>query len=258
MWLSIIFIAPLSTLAHEGIQKTTGDSFIDRFEVMDFDRWYISDGWINGSHQGCSWVQRNASILRPGTLQLEMRADPSVPSTQSCAEVQTRERYGHGTYEARIRPAAGSGVVTAFFTYTGGSGGTPHDEIDFEFLGKNSDKVQLNFFASGVGQHEKVVDLSFDATKEFASYAFQWRPDSLRWYINGRLVHEVSRGSVSALPMWPAKIFLSIWNGSQEIVDWVGPFEPARLPLQAEVEWIAFTRLEDGCRFAESVLCGAP
>ena len=30
-------------------------SFVDDFKSFDRSRWYVSDGWNNGSHQNCTW-----------------------------------------------------------------------------------------------------------------------------------------------------------------------------------------------------------
>ena len=47
--------------------------------------------------------------------------------------------------------------------YTGPSDDDPWDEIDFEFLGYDTTKVQLNYYTDGVGGHEYMLDLGFDA-----------------------------------------------------------------------------------------------
>src|SRR3546814_5746693 len=58
----------------------------------------------------------------------------------------------------------------------------PHDEIDFEFLGKSPRQVQVNYYTAGKGGHETMIDLGFDASEDFHTYAFEWRPDSIRWF----------------------------------------------------------------------------
>jgi UDP-galactopyranose mutase len=76
--------------------------------------------------------------------------------------------------------------VSAFFNYAQDKdGGT---EIDIEFLGYDTTKVQFNYYTSGVGCHEYLYDLGFDASKAFHTYAFKWAKDSIKWYVDGKLV----------------------------------------------------------------------
>ncbi len=50
-----------------------------------------------------------------------------------------------------MKAATGSGLNSAFFTYIGPTDKKPHDEIDFEVLGKNTGKVQTEpvYFRQG-------------------------------------------------------------------------------------------------------------
>src|SRR3546814_5031761 len=81
----------------------------------------------------------------------------------------------------------------------------PHDEIDFEFLGKSPRQVQVNYYTARKGGHETMIDLGFDASEDFHTYAFEWRPDSIRWFVDGRQVHEET-GQRGPLPSTPGKI----------------------------------------------------
>ena len=55
----------------------------------------------------------------------------------------------------RMKAAAGSGLNTGFFTYIGPVHKQPHDEIDFEVLGKNPSKVQINQYVDGKSVGER-------------------------------------------------------------------------------------------------------
>jgi len=65
------------------------------------------------------------------------------------AEVQVKHQTGYGFYEVIMKPAAGAGLISSFFTYTGPYFGDPHDEIDIEFLGKNRNEVEFNTYTAG-------------------------------------------------------------------------------------------------------------
>jgi beta-glucanase (GH16 family) len=155
-----------------------------------------------------------------------------------CSEYKTYDTYHYGKYEVRMKAAKNIGVVSSFFTYTGPAFGTAWDEVDIEFLGKDTTKVQLNYFTDGIGGHEKLVELGFDASEDFHDYAFEWRADSIKWYIDGQLVHTATDN----LPVTPGKIMMNLWNGTG-VDDWLGHYDGGS-PITAEYEWMKFTPYE--------------
>jgi endo-1,3-1,4-beta-glycanase ExoK len=259
-WLGIVLLlmcSPvLNTAGRAEDRVAVGSSFVERFSEFDATRWYVADGWSNGPYQNCTWSGGNVRFEKEA-MELLLTRDPTPERSYRCAELQTRQFFGYGTYEVRMRSAATGGVVTAFFTYTGPPhGGRPHDEIDFEFLGKDRGSVQLNYYVDGVGQHEHYAALGFDGSQAVNDYAFEWLPHALRWFINGRLVHEVTAGPGKALPSRPGKIYLSIWNGADAHTSaWLGTFEFPGTPLVARYELVAFTAAGGPCQFPTSIVC---
>ncbi|SFT22318.1 glycoside hydrolase family 16 protein [Methylobacterium sp. yr668] len=248
--------SPASPAAAQAAQG--GASFVELFSTLNERRWYVSDGWVNGDWQGCTWSKHRARIATPGELSLSLTDITYKERPFSCAEIQTRERYGYGTYEVRMRAGTGSGMVSAFFTYNGPENGDrrTNDEIDFEWLGKDTSKVQLNYFVGGVGEHVSLDALGFDAATTTADYAFEWLPDRLRWYVNGRLLREVVGTPDRPLPSHPSKIMLSVWSGQgPDFASWLGPTEYSGQPVTALFERVAFTRMGDPCGFKESIVC---
>lgn len=237
-------------VAAEALPQGQG-SFFDPLDRLDPARWYVSDGWANGDWQGCAWSRDNISVSR-GVLQMRLGKATDKLRPYRCAEIKTNAAHGYGTYEGRMRTAAGSGLNTALFTYSGRPLSPIHDEIDFEFLGKNSRQVQLNYFTGGKGEHGSLPELGFDAAAGFNDYAFVWGPGSIRWYVNGKLVREATGAD---LPTTPGQYFLSLWNGTDNIKDWLGPFDAARTPVAAEWDWVAFTKAGERCRFPQSITC---
>jgi hypothetical protein len=140
------------------------------------------------------------------------RAVRSGEPIYQCAEIQSRAFYDYGTFEVRMRAARASGTNSAFFTYVGSTHGRPHDEIDFEVIGRNTREVQVNTFVSGKDGHGQTVPNGTDAADEFVDYAFEWTPDRIRWFVNGKLTREIS-GQGENVPTHAAKIYLSLWNG---------------------------------------------
>lgn len=251
----LIVITVLASVSLPAAGQTAGPvSFFDNFDRIDTKRWYISNGWVNGNWHGCTWARSNL-VLKNGILQMQITKVPNKLRSHKCAAIRTLGRLGYGVYEVRMRTAAAAGLNTAMFTYSGQPLTPVHDEIDFEFLGKSPRNVQLNYYVSGKGGRESSVPVGSDASAIFHTYAFEWTPTSLRWYIDGRLVRTASGG---AQPNTPGQFFLSLWMGSPQLDGWLGSFIDTRPVITAEVDWIAYTRAGDRCRFAQSVSCSNP
>ncbi|ESY68314.1 family 16 glycosylhydrolase [Mesorhizobium sp. M0051] len=229
----------------------TSPSFVDDFKSFDRARWYVSDGWSNGSHQNCTWSKRQVS-LSDGVLSLGFEKQQLKNREFACGEVQTKQRFGYGTYEARMKTDTGSGLNAAFFSYIGPSDKQPWDEIDFEVLTKNTSKVQVNAYIAGKGKNEKLVDVPGGTESAFNDYAFVWHKDSLRWYVNGQLVNTIT--DPAKLPTHAQKIFFSFW-GSDTMTGWMGAFTDPGRKLSLQIDRVAFTAQGDPCQFPESLAC---
>lgn len=247
-----IALATSASLGWAAGSPARGTSFVDNFDRLDSARWFISGGWANGDFQNCTWSRKNVSVSN-GTLGLTFEKRKTRERDYACAEIQTRARFSYGTYEARMKSVAGAGFDSAFFSFIGDADKQPHDEIDFEVLGKNTAKVQLNQYVAGKGGHEKLVAVPGGADSDFHDYAFVWEPDRIRYYVDGKLVHTVT--DKSAIPTHPQKIFASLW-ASETFKSWLGAFEPPARPLTMQVKRIAFTALGHPCQFKGSVACG--
>ncbi|CDM58906.1 MULTISPECIES: glycoside hydrolase family 16 protein [Rhizobium] len=231
-------------------QQAPGKSFVDDFDKINRGFWYVSDGWNNGAHQNCTW-SKNQVKVEDGALQLSFADGKSKDRNYLCGEIQTTKRYSYGTYEARIKAGTGSGLNSAFFTYIGPADKQKHDEIDFEVLGKNTGEVQVNQYVQAKGDNEKLVPVGSKADEGFNDYAFIWEKDRLRYYLNGKLVQDVT--DPSKIPSNPQKIFFSLW-GSDTLSNWMGRFDYTK-PAVLSVDRVAFTALGDKCQFPESIAC---
>lgn len=251
MWKTAGHALALSVLLGSAGQAAAQDSFFDGFDRFDKSRWYISDGWTNGDHQNCWWA-RNAVDLRDGKLILSLRATQDDERPYVCGEVQTKETYKYGTYEARFRTDRASGVNAAFFTYIGPAHKKPHDEIDVEVLTRDPGRVSFNTFVSGKMHNGETVPVTPPTDEAFHTYSMIWEPDGIRWYIDGEFLHE-TQGDI--LPQNAQKIFLSHWS-TDTLTDWMGPFDDPGRTLEMEIDWIAWTAPGEECQFDGSVLCG--
>ncbi|HYD18351.1 MAG TPA: family 16 glycosylhydrolase [Patescibacteria group bacterium] len=219
--------------------------FFSRYPLIDKERWYISHGWANGEHQSCEWRADHVTA-EDGHIRLHLTDKGGKLRPIGCAEVQSTARTRYGRYEARMRTAAGSGLNTAFFTYIGPPNGVAeHDEIDFEFLGKDPRTVQVTYWRKGKSAPATIVPLGFDASAGFHDYAFEWSPREIRWYVDGRLVHSTPKNA--DLPRNPSRTYFSLWSGSAVEDDWLGSFK-YKSPATAEIAWTRYTPLAESSK----------
>ncbi|MBR6394573.1 MAG: glycoside hydrolase family 16 protein [Ruminococcus sp.] len=208
-----------------------------------------SDGWSNESVFDCFWHKENTSY-KDGVLNLtidQKRSDSKYPQSAnfpySAAEYRTTSFYHYGYYETSMQAIKNDGVVSSFFTYTGPSDNNPWDEIDIEVLGKDTTKVQLNYYTNGVGNHEFMYDLGFDASEAFHTYGFDWQPDHITWYVDGKAVYTATQN----IPSTAGKIMMNVWPGVSDpnknpnTIDWLKPFN-GKTPLTARYQWVTYNK----------------
>lgn len=200
-----------------------------------------SDGWTNGGEFNVFWRGSNVTYDN-GRMQLLIDRDPSHPQgiPYSGGEFRSKDFYGYGRYEVSMKAIRNDGVVSSFFTYTGPVDGNPWDEIDFEVLGKDTTKVQLNYFTNSLGHHEYLFGLGFDAAEDFHEYAFEWRPSGITWFVDGEEIHHAETN----IPVTPGKIMMNAWVG-RNVDDWLAPFVEGEFPLTAEYQWVKFTPFDE-------------
>lgn len=199
--------------------------------------WECADGWSNGSMFNVTWRKRNVTFENE-RMQLIINSDitPSPDIPYAGGEFRSREFYGYGRYEVSMKPIKNDGVVSSFFTYTGPSDNNPWDEIDIEFLGKDTTIVQFNYFTDSMGGHEYIHELGFDAAEDFHTYAFEWHEDKIVWFVDGAEVYSATAN----IPVTPSKIMMNAWCG-KGVDGWLNAFDDTNMPLTAEYEWVRFT-----------------
>lgn len=216
----------------------------------DFDR-------LNPTHWGTAshTFTENAAQFTPsmvtvadGYLRLGLEKDPT-PGDRAYmgGEIRTKETFTYGRFETRARFATGSGVVSSMFTfydhYADANLDENWNEIDLEFLGKNTDSVQWNVIHwdanSKYTSHEEHTTVSFNPSEEFHEYAIEWLPDRVNFYVDDALVH-TQTDQVAEFVKLESKLMMNIWP-VQDVAglnSWAGKFDEASLPAAAYYDWI--------------------
>lgn len=220
-----------------GTPMNANATAVEDFRDGDSKLFIASDGWTNGSCFDCGWYKQNTS-LENGMLSLTIDKDHSGKYNYSGAEYRTNDFYSYGYYETSMQAIKNDGVVSSFFTYTGPSDNNPWDEIDIEILGKDTTKVQLNYYTNGVGGHEVMYDLGFDASQGFHTYGFDWQPDYIAWFVDGKEVYRTPANESGNIPKTPGKIMMNTWPGIT-VDEWLKPFD-GKTPLTAHYQWVTY------------------
>jgi len=228
------------------------DSFFDDLQFYDTSRWYKADGWTNGPPFDNAWLADHISFVN-GNMVIRLDDQEALGEPYSSGNYQSLGFYGYGCYEASLKSVAGSGTVTSFFTYAGpfdNGGNGKHNEIDIEFLGKDPSSVQFNFFTNDdayASRNEYVYDLGFNASADFHVYGFKWTATGIEWYVDGGLAYSIEDSETNPTPKATdslQKIMMNLWPVDESAEAWAGPFS-YQGPLNAEYQWVRFTRGED-------------
>ena len=215
----------------------TGRFTADEHKIAVFENEYPAGFWArndrgNGHPFNCSFRNTNA-LVNDGLLTLSLTREGSG---YAGAEFRSGARFSYGYYSVSMKAAKCSGVISSFFIYTN----RPWDEIDIEFLGNDTTKVQFNYYTNGEGGHEFIYDLGFDASEDFHEYGFDWQPDSITWYVDGVSVY---RADVN-IPSHAGYIMMNLWNVADSNAGWAGKFDDSKLPVTAQYEWIGYQSAE--------------
>ena len=251
-----------------------GTTVIDFGKEVDPKVIFESDGWTNGDVFNVVWKKHNVkfedNLLKLGITQEEAKAwlnEEEVTFQYTAGEARTENYYGYGDYEVKMKPSANPGTASTFFTCTGpydtkvtyNEDGTktetqnPHDEIDIEFLGKDTTHVQFNFFVDGKGGNEYMYDLGFDASKEFHEYGFRWTENSITWFVDDKPVYKVTTDKnataaenvriVEKLPSTPGRMLANYWCGNERAEAWMGKYSGNNKDAGCEYQWISTTAI---------------
>jgi endoglucanase len=255
-WLGSIFALPVELTD----APLNAETLIDFKEGADPDVLFESDGWSNGDVFNVVWKKHNVhyedGIMRLGITEEKATAwlgEEEVEFNYTAGEARTQNYYHYGDYEVSMKPSANKGTASTFFVCTGPydlKDGVPnaHDEIDIEFLGKDTTHVQFNFFVDGVGGNEYMYDLGFDASEEYHTYGFRWEPTAITWFVDGEPVYKVTTDAsvetgenlklVEKLPSTAGRILTNYWCGNERAYGWMGKYSGEGSDNGTTYQWI--------------------
>ncbi len=182
--------------------------------------WTVSEYTPGAGLQNVTWNKSHVA-LGAEHLSLMITAPDQRGQRFSSGEIQTLQTFGYGRYEAVLRPAPGSGLLSSFYSRAEGEGGRGASEFGFAFPGKDTREVFVRLVVDGEVLVQDRLPLEFDAAADFHTYGLDWTPKALVWSIDGEPVKMVER-TLAMLPERPGKIFANVWAGTPQQAHWMG------------------------------------
>ena len=183
-------------------------TFDDEFSgsTLDTRKWTCSVGTFPRNEEPLQYFLPSDVSIGQGHLRVTSEQNPSHGLPFTSGEIHTQDKFCqlYGRLETRCRFPKTPGAWSAVYLLPADDEWPP--EIDVaEFIGRDPGEVYLtNHWKDGFGQHQQVNRNCIDPTVDWGgwhTYAVEWEPESIRWYIDDVLRGE-ARGPVSTVPMY--------------------------------------------------------
>ena len=246
-------VAPIATVNDTSSVSTDLQPFFDDFNNIDPAVWDVANyTWpTSGSFQQPSQVSASNSIL---TITMEPAATPIQGRNVISGTLSSRRLFKYGKFSAKMKNKLVPGVDNCFFLMSPWQAkGWHHQEVDFEFLGKNPSQVQVTLHKyidnegtpQNGGMLPKMIDLGFDSTKAFHVYTIELLNDRINFFVDDKQVWTETRNQ----PDMGLMISLSSFLVNQDTswgAGWAGKFGPETLPASVQFDWVKYEPLPNG------------
>jgi beta-glucanase (GH16 family) len=166
----------------------------------------------------------------------------------SSAELYMTTSYQYGRFEARVQYAGGDGVVSSFFLWKESSevSGVFWNELDFEKLWADCTLTTNPLYGAPEMSHGQEHEFAADLCGTFHTYAYEWTPDTIAWFMDGVEIRRESGEHAAAFrdnAPGGMRIHLNVWPGDETFG---GNFNPAILPVHQYINWVQYYSYVDG------------
>lgn len=155
--------------------------------------------------------------------------------TSQAAHVQT-----YGYFEMRARLPSGQGAWPAFWLLPANGDWPPEIDV-MEMIGSDTTYLHLNAHSKTSGAHTitPAIAPTADLSADFNTFAVSWRPDMIRWYLNGTEVHSAPTPVDMHRPMY---MLANLAIGG--VGSWPGPTDGAS-PAVMSIDFIRAYEFRD-------------
>ena len=207
------------------------------------------DGWGNAQLEYNTDRTENAALDGAGNLVITARRELYRGSSYTSARLVTRGlvEVGFGRVEARMKMPLGSGMWPAFWMLGASFPETSWPacgEIDVvEYRGQEpglaNAAVHGPGYSGGQAISEQAAIAGGGLHRDFHTYAVEWTPDEIVWFVDDFAYHRVTRESLPPLTTWvfdqPFFLLLNLAVGG----NYVGPVGADTVfPQSLTVDWV--------------------
>lgn len=262
--------ASLKYPTYPGFTLWLAEEFDEPLDLNKDSIWTWSDG---GLAEGQVRFVKEQIKFRDGKMIIEVANNVGQVHVEPCShaekmtvgpkpllsgEMRTKNNlFRYGRYEVRMKapsvqpgnPRINGNFISTMFVYRD-SKFQNWREIDFEITAGGPDQVTTNMlradfqstWSPGIQSsvhHELNADFpDFNTRADFHTYAFEWLPDKITWYIDGKQVRQQTSGHLK-VPDLAGKIMMNLWVfggggfGGKQVAN-------NRYPMTAEYEYFRF------------------
>ncbi len=205
----------------------------DQFDGFDDGRWEKASHTF--AENSARFSPANV-VVEGGFLKLRVTNQPNDGKPYTAGEIRTKSTFKYGRFEARIKFAKGSGIVSSLFTYLY----DPWNEIDIEYLGNQYAGVQYNIITDSGGglDYQPLFDpIGFPPFEDFHDYAIEWVPSEVRFYVDG-VQRWVETQNVPQRLTNPVSLHMNCWPTNNEVTNFAGALDSGAIPAEAQYDWI--------------------
>ncbi|MCA0997319.1 family 16 glycosylhydrolase [Alloyangia pacifica] len=261
----LLVVQPWDAAAQEGKVREIGEPFRSVFPFTGLtSNWWRAEYDHSAAWLETGWRKQAVAVDEAGvTFNLapsspEQRVSLEEMNTNGGAliqdgmtskkfisgQLQHNKWFGYGRFEIVMQAAAGEGLISALYLYTGEHFGDSHEEIDIEILGKDSTKAQFNSFRDGVSLPKPPwMDLGFESAEAPRLYAFEWSETSIAWYVEDKLMFRLE--GAEQMPRPPMKIYVELWASGDKHTNWAG-VTPEDTHAKMLVQCVSYSPLAGG------------
>ncbi|HUC90116.1 MAG TPA: glycoside hydrolase family 16 protein [Patescibacteria group bacterium] len=203
--------------------------------ALDTSRWTTCYDWYDKTYQGCTnpgndeqeWYNQKQVKVQDGKLTLTAESKPilgwnktyeqtfpytsgMISSGRPTPDGKPRWTATCGYYEARMRSSAGKGIWPAFWLLPADRSWPPEIDI-MEGLGDKPAQPLMTYHWVNDNQQPQKDTTIYPGTNKpdstafsiaaWHTYAINWQPKRIDWYIDGRLVKTFSGAQATSKPM---------------------------------------------------------
>ena len=198
------------------------------------------------------WDVENWSVENYAPKFTSEGVELTVSNKKDVPVLRTQGYFLFGKVEVRMKAAPGAGIVSSVVLAS-----ADLDEVDWEWLGGNHDKVQTNYFGKGnATTFDRVTDVPVQ-NQEYHVYGLDWTKEKLDWIIDGKVVrtlkYEEALGGKN-YPQTPCTLGFGPWaagdSDNKGTSEWAGgKIDWSKGPFTQTIDWVKITNYSPGTAY---------